>query len=227
MPRILAFTSGPQDWQALLADSQKHWKTGFSARTLAHSWEAADGFPDEVGLPFSQCTEPLLANLTPVLAVPEFKVPLPGGVRASQNDIFVLARSSSGPVSIMVEGKVNESFGPTLDEWRKEASPGKEERLDYLLHSLGLGTVPGGSVRYQLLHRAASAIITGEQYRAAAAVLLVHSFSQERVGWSDYQAFTHLFGVEAALGSVQRLGDASSVPLFGVWVVGNPSFLKS
>lgn len=227
MPRILAFTSGPQDWQALLADPVKHWKSGYSARTLAHSWEAADGFPSEVGLPFSQSTEPLLANLTPLLAVPEFKVPLPGGVRASQNDIFVLARSSSGPVSIMVEGKVNESFGPTLDEWRSEASPGKEERLSFLLRSLSLGTVPAGSVRYQLLHRAASAIITGEQYRAAAAVLIVHSFNQERAGWSDYQAFTRLFGVEAAVGSVQRLGSPSSVPLFSVWVVGNPLFLQS
>ena len=118
MPRILAFTSGPRDWQQLLADPIKHWKTGYSARTLAHSWEAADGFPSEVTTAFAQSAEPLLSNITPVLAVPEFKVPLPGGVRASQNDIFVLARSSSGPVAIMVEGKVNESFGPILDEWR-------------------------------------------------------------------------------------------------------------
>jgi len=227
MPRILAFTSGPQDWQALLADPVKHWKSGYSARTLAHSWEAVDGFPSEVALPFTQSTEPLLESLAPILAVPEFKVPLPGGVRASQNDIFVLARSSSGPVSIMVEGKANESFGPTLDEWRSEATPGKEERLSFLLRSLGLGTVLAGSIRYQLLHRAASAIITGEQYRATAAVLLVHSFSQVRAGWSDYQAFTRLFGVEATVGSVQRLGSSSSVPLFGVWVVGNPMYLES
>ncbi|PIU49778.1 MAG: hypothetical protein COS92_05010 [Desulfobacterales bacterium CG07_land_8_20_14_0_80_52_14] len=227
MPRILAFTSGPQDWQTLLAYPVRHWKSGYSARTLAHSWEAADGFPSEVALSFTQSTEPLLTNLTPLLAVPEFKVPLPGGARASQNDIFILARSSSGPVSIVVEGKVNESFGPTLDEWRSEASPGKEERLSFLLRSLGLGTVPAVSVRYQILHRAASAIIAGEQYRAAAAVLLVHSFSQQRAGWSDYRTFTRLFGVEAIVGSVQHLDSASSVPLFGVWVVGNPFFLQS
>lgn len=227
MPRILAFTSGPQDWQALLADPVKHWKTGYSARTLAHCWEAADGFPSEVAEPFARCSEPLLKNITPILAVPEFKVPLPGGVRASQNDIFVLARSSSGPVSIMVEGKVNESFGPTLDEWRNKASSGKVERLSFLLRTLGLATAPSGSVRYQLLHRAASAIITGEFYRATAGVLLIHSFSQERIGWPDYQAFTRLFGSEAEVGCVQRLGTNSSVPLFGVWVVGNPLFLQS
>lgn len=227
MSRILAFTSGPQDWQALLADPVKHWRSGYSARTLAHCWEASDGFPAEVGAPFAQSAEPLLADLTPLLAIPEFKVPLPGGQRASQNDLFVVARSVAGPVTIMVEGKVSESFGPTLEEWRREASVGKEERLRFLLRSLGLGMAPADTIRYQLLHRAASAIITGEQYRAAAAVLLVHSFSEARAGWPDYQAFTRLFGVDAAVGTIQRLGVASSIPLFGVWVVGNPSFLNS
>jgi hypothetical protein len=226
MPRILLFTSGPQDWQALLADPAKHWKSGYSARTLAHSWEAANGFPSEVGLPFQNLGPPL-ANLTPLLAIPEFKVPLPGGVRASQNDIFVLARSSSGPVTIMVEGKVNESFGPTLKEWTSDAPVGKEERLKFILRSLGLESEPDGGVRYQLLHRAASAIIVGEQYRAAAAVLVVHSFSGERTGWSDYQVFTRLFGVDAEISSVQQLGSASRIPLFGVWIVGNPAYLQS
>jgi len=227
MPRILSFTSGPNDWQTLLADPIKHWKTGYSARTLAHCWEAADGFPPEIAQAIRETTEPLLANLMPLLAVPEFKVPLPGGARASQNDLFVLGRSSSGPVSIMVEGKVKEPFGPTLDEWRQEESSGKKERLDFLRHTLSLGAMPAGTTRYQLLHRSASAIITGEQYHAAAAVLLVHSFSEELVGWTDYQGFTRLFGVEAELGSVQRLTSTSTVPLFGLWVVGNCSFLGS
>lgn len=227
MPRILSFTTGPKDWQALLADPMKHWRSGYSARTLAHCWEAADGFPPEVAQALSRNTDPLLADLTPILAVPEFKVPLPGGGHASQNDIFVLARSSSGPVSIMVEGKVTESFGPTLDEWRGDASSGKEERLSFLLRVLGLGAPPVGGIRYQLLHRAASAVITGEQYRAVAAVLLVHSFSEERVGWSDYQAFTRLFGVEAVHGQVQHLSNAAAVPLLGAWVVGNRAFLQS
>lgn len=227
MPRILSFTTGPEDWKTLLADPVKHWKSGFSARTLAHCWEASEGFPPEVALPFDQCDDPLLANINPLLAVPEFKVPLPGGVRSSQNDIFVLARSTVGPITIMVEGKVSESFDKTLEEWRRGASPGKEERLSFLVRKLGLDSPPLGTIRYQLLHRAASAIITGDQYRASAAVLLIHSFGEKRAGWSDYQAFTRLFGVEAALGSVQRLGGASSVPLFGLWVVDNCSYLQS
>ena len=122
MTRILHFTTGPASWQALLADPTKHWRTGYSARTLAHAWESADGFPPEVSIAFAKSEDPLLANLEPLLAVPEFKVSLPGGERASQNDVFVLARSSAGPVAIMVEGKVNESFGPTLEDWSDRKS---------------------------------------------------------------------------------------------------------
>jgi hypothetical protein len=227
MSRILAFTSGPEDWKALLADPEKHWQAGYSARTLAHCWEAADGFPPEVTEVFAQPADPLLADLRPVLAVPEFKVPLPGGERSSQNDVFVLARSAAGPVSIMVEGKVNESFGPTLGQWLNEASRGKRTRLHFLMRALGLAAEPAGAIRYQLLHRTASAVITGEQYRAAAAIVLIHSFSDRRIGWRDYQAFVRLFGVEAHPGSVQRLGTASTIPLFGVWVAGDCSFLRS
>jgi hypothetical protein len=195
---------------------------------LAHCWEAADGFPSEVLLALSQTSNPLLAGLVPLIAVPEFKVPLPGGTRPSQNDLFILGRSLAGPVSIMVEGKVRESFGPTLEEWLKDdPSPGKTRRLNFLTRALGLDQVPRGDIRYQLLHRAVSAMITGKQYRGVAAVLLIHSFSEERAGWSDYAAFTDLFGIRAAHGSVQRLGSASSIPLFGAWITGDCSFLKS
>lgn len=224
MKRILVSTSGPQDWQRLLADPEKHWKAGFSAHALAHCWEASNGFPEEVALPFAQCTHPLLQDLAMLQGIPEFKVPLPGGERPSQNDIFVLARSAVGLVSIMVEGKAMESFGPPLNEWYQNASPGKMERLSFILDTLGLSVLPHGKIRYQLLHRAASAIITGEQYHTTAAVLLVHSFSQERIGWDDYQEFTSLFGVEARIGCVQGLGTMSKVPFFGVWVVGNSRF---
>jgi hypothetical protein len=227
VPRILHFTAGPRDWQVLLADPQKHWRTGFSARTLAHCWEATEGLPPEVRAVFASSNEPLLAEFAPILAVPEFKVPLPGGDRASQNDLFVLGRSKAGPVSVMVEGKVSESFGPTLAEWRKDASAGKEERLSFLLRTVGLSSVPDGANRYQLFHRAASAVLEGERYRAVAAVMLVHSFSQERACWPDYQAFLQLFGVRAEVGAIQRLTGAQRVPLFAAWVLGDCKFLSS
>jgi hypothetical protein len=163
----------------------------------------------------------------PVLAVPEFKVPLPGGGRASQNDLFLLGRSRSGPVSVMVEGKVSESFGPTIAEWLVDASSQKQERLSFLLQTVGLRTKPNGTSRYQLFHRAASAILEGERYRAAAAVMLVHSFSRERACWPDYESFLRLFDVRAEANTIQRLAGAQSVPLFAAWVLGDCKFLSS
>jgi Domain of unknown function (DUF6946) len=227
MPRILLFTSKPDDWRAWLADPGGQWRRGYSARTLAYSWEASDGFPLEIATVLGQATDPLLANMSPILAVPEFKVPLPGGGRASQNDIFVLGRSYAGPVCIMVEVKVEESFGPTLGEWRPASSPGKSKRLGFLLHTLGITTVPGGDIRYQLLHRAALAILTGEQFHARASILLVHSFSGRKTGWRDYERFVRLFGRQAIADTVQRLSTACSIPLFAAWVTGDRSFLES
>lgn len=224
MPRILSFTKGPDDWKALLADPEKHWKTGFSARALAHCWESCEGFPPEVDGALAASDEPLLQSLTPLVAVPESKVPLPGGDRASQNDIFVLTRSAAGAVVIMVEGKVEESFGELLGDWLKDASDGKRERLRHLQSKIGLAAVPS-DVRYQLLHRAASAVITAEQFRAVAAVMLVHTFTRQDTGWADYQRFLKLFGVEAERRMVQRLGDKSPVPLFAAWVAGAAEFL--
>jgi len=226
MSRILTFTRGPEDWRPHLADPNRHWKTGYSARTLAHCWEAADGFPPEVANVANRAAEPLLAGLTPLVAIPEFKVPLPGGRRASQNDLFVLARSDLGPVSIMVEGKVDEPFGPTVDEWRSDASPGKEKRLAFLVETLGLRGRLRDRTRYPFLHRAVSAILTGEQFHAVAAIMLIHSFSRERTGWWDYGDFLEMCGVEARPDEMQRMGTATSVPLFSAWISGDCGFLE-
>jgi hypothetical protein len=225
MGAIFPFHARPADWQALLANPAKQWRTGFSARTLAHCWAEADGFPPEVARALAAPGTPLLAGLTPILGVPEFKVQLQGGDRASQNDIFVLARSHAGPVSIMVEGKVDEAFGPLLGDWLEDASPGKKNRLAFLLKKLGLAQQPDGTIRYQLLHRAASAVLAGEQYHAVAAVLVVHSFSRRQAGWDDFAAFAKLFGTTPEAGRLERLQGEQAIPLFAAWVPGNPRFL--
>lgn len=41
MRKTYAPTLGAQRWQTLLADFLKHWRTSYSARALAHYWEAA------------------------------------------------------------------------------------------------------------------------------------------------------------------------------------------
>ena len=104
MSRIFVPSNGPGDWRCLLADPKTQWERKYSARTLAHCWEDREGFPEEVRAVLSQ--EPALAGAEPLLIFPEWKVSLPGGSRPSQNDVWVLARSGAGLVSMTVEGKV-------------------------------------------------------------------------------------------------------------------------
>ena len=221
MSRIYIPTTSAEQWAQFLAEPVKHWRQGYSARTLAYSWQEAVGFPNEVG--------PVLASQFPsielLLALPEHKVPLPGGFRPSQNDIWVLARSESNLISIAVEGKVSEPFGPTIQEWQAEYSPGKAERLMYLLSLLNLSSVPD-TTRYQLLHRTASAIIEAQRFNGAHAVMLVHSFSQSSEWFQDYAAFVSLMGGSATENSVVSVGSRSGISLHLAWVCGNARYLS-
>ena len=165
MAQILVPTQSYEDWRRLLARPDRHWKAGFSAMTLARSWEEARGFPAEVDAILRSSRQSELEGLEPLLIVPEYQIPLPGGTRASQTDVFVLGRAATGLVTIAVEGKVDEAFGPTVSERRTDNSEGVEIRLKFLLQCLGLSEIPG-SIRYQLLHRTASAVIAAQQFFA-------------------------------------------------------------
>jgi hypothetical protein len=54
----------------------------------ANCWQEAGGFPECVKKVFSASDIKLFQTAKLLLAFPEYKVPLPGGVRASQNDPF-------------------------------------------------------------------------------------------------------------------------------------------
>jgi hypothetical protein len=179
MTRIYIPSAGPDSWQQFLAEPEKQWKTGYSAKSLAYSWEEADGFPKEIGDALTDSDIEALNGMTPLLVVPEHKVPLPGGRTESQNDVFVLGSTPSGLVSICIEGKVNESFGEPVSKWGPDSSPGKQKRFQYLTETLGLEDADLSNIYYQLLHRTASAIIEAKRFHASTAVMLVHSFSEE------------------------------------------------
>ncbi|UZP66042.1 hypothetical protein N1030_10450 [Desulfovibrio mangrovi] len=215
---IFVPTTGPDDWRQLLAEPDKQWKTGCSAKELAYCWEMAEGFPAEVEAVLR--SQPEFASLEILFAVPEYKVFLPGGARPSQNDIFVLARNSGGLVVIMVEGKVSEPFGPTLGDWLAETTSGKVKRLSYLRSVLRIRGEISEKMRYQLLHRTASALIVAERFCAKNAVMLVHSFSAESAWFDDYAAFLELYGVTAKTGVLHNVLDESVPNLFCGWVKG-------
>ena len=134
MNKIYLPTVGPQDWQKLLADPEKQWRTGYSARTIAYAWEAAKGhFPPKVERIFPEAGDERVGNLEILREFPEWKVYLPPAGHTSQNDLFVLANGEQGLVTIMVEGKVAEPFGETLESWLNSPTPGKLKRLAFIL----------------------------------------------------------------------------------------------
>ena len=228
MRRIFIPAEQPDDWQHFLAEPERQWKTGYSARTLAHCWHAADGFPDEISRVFAASPVATLQNVEPLLILPEYKVSLKGRGPDSQNDIFVLAKAGDGTlISIMVEGKVEESFGVPLGKW-KSANQGftdnKRERLNDLQEQLGLNAVPD-EIYYQLLHRAASAMIQARQFSARHALVLVHSFSATASWFNEYARFVSLFDVVAEKDTIHHLNTVDEVDLYATWVTGNPRFL--
>jgi hypothetical protein len=218
MSRFFVFPDSPDGWKEGLA-SPTHWRPGYSAHSLAHTWHSHDGFPPSVAAAFAMSP---LGALEFVVGIPEYKVALPGGRTASQTDLFVLARTSAGrKVAIAVEGKVEEAFGDsTIEEWRNEASQGKQERITHLLRVLEL---PDDEsilrLRYQLFHRTASALIEAERLNAPVAVMLVHSFSPIRRWRDDYEAFASAFGADAGSGDgLVRCAERFGRELYLGWV---------
>jgi hypothetical protein len=219
---ILIPSKTAEDWRQFLAD-EGHWRTGYSARSLAHCWHDAAGFP--VSVTQALATAPVLADAEILLAIPEHQVPLPGGARPSQTDLWVLARTRTGLTSIAVEGKVSEPFGPTVGEWLANASEGKRRRLAYLRDLLNLPDPVPPNLRYQLLHRTASALIEARRFFAAHAVMLVHSFSQSDEWFADFAQFTEALGASAAKGKMVPVPDRAEPTLHLAWVRGELQYL--
>jgi hypothetical protein len=216
---ILLPSSGPEAWRSLLADPETHWRKGYSARTLALCWEAAGGaFPPEIAALLPGGTQPLVI-------MPEWKTPLPGGRRESQSDVFVLASHAGGTIAITVEGKVNESFDALTTDWLGAATPGKAERLAFLCSALGLPHATALGLRYQLLHRTAAAVIEARRFGAGAAAMIVHSFSQDARWLEDFEAFARALGADAGLGRSGQARLPDGLPLTLAWAKGEARFL--
>ena len=190
-------TSGPDDWKSFLAEPDKQWKPGYSAHSLAHCWESAGDLPAAVRTVFEKSKR--FRGFELLLAIPEVQVALPGGRRPSQTDLWLLGSVSDGLVSVAVEGKVSEPFGQTIETWQIDASPGKAERLSYLLDMLHMKSPASEEIRYQLLHRTVSALLLAQRFHARHAVMLVHSFSPSDDGIEDYRAFATALGSSGPL----------------------------
>lgn len=214
---ILMPSDGAAGWKRFLAQPDLHWKAGRSASAMAHSWEQSRGWPPAI----AALIEPQFAGSEPLLVIPEWKTPLPGGERSSQSDAFVLARHAGGLLAMTIEGKVHESFGSTVADRRRDASAGAAARLDWLCERLGLGDCPG-DVHYQLLHRSASALIEAERFDAGAAAMIVHSFAADRRWHDAFARFVALLGGDPDAPGLMPVRVPGAVPLWLGWASDVP-----
>ncbi|MGG1396898.1 hypothetical protein ABE288_03475 [Bacillus salipaludis] len=214
-------TQGPESWKAFLADPIKQWKKGYSAYELAHCWEVANNLPCCVDKVFKHSEFTLFHNVEVLFGFPEYKVPLPGGNSRSQNDLYVLAKADNELLPIMVEGKVSEPFGETVEIWlSKNPSEGKRKRLEFLLNLLGLHEDCVHNIRYQLLHRAASAVLEARNLNTHHSLMLVHSFSETGKWYEDYANFVRLFHLSPKRDGIVGPVELNEVNLYFGWVTG-------
>jgi len=218
MKRIFTPTRNGGDWKRLLAKPDLHWQQGRSAMTLAASWE--DSHPR---LPSEVASAVAALGIRPdyLAAFPEWQVALPGGATASQTDLLVIAPAEHGLAVIAIEGKVDEALGPTLAEKRKNASEGVIERLAFLHRTLALTSPAPDALRYQLLHRTASALLVAQEFHAELAVMLVHSFSPTGMWYEDFNSFAMHLGVNAPKGSAVLVPGLAKPRLAVGWVAGD------
>src|SRR5208282_882738 len=189
MRRVFVPTSSGSDWQRLLAKPDLHWKRGASAMTAAACWEDAAGrLPAEITALLQSSGEKSLLGQRLLIALPEWEVPLEGGETSSHTDVLAICRNESGLCVIAVEAKVHEDFGPLIGQKRKNASPGQVERLESLRKLFDVQHFED-NVRYQLLHRTASALLTARDFHATAAVMLVHGFQGPATSRKDFETF--------------------------------------
>jgi hypothetical protein len=222
MKRIFVPTQSGSDWQRLLAKPTLHWKVGRSAMCAAAAWEdAGDKLPLEIANALDAVGVPELQSLQLLAAIPEWGVPLPGGDRASFTDVLALTRNDEGLCIVGVEAKVDEDFGPLIREKQNGASAGQLERLKYLQDLLGCKF--DGTVRYQLLHRTASALLTARDFHAQTAVMLIHSFGRADLR-KDFDAFCAALKAKKLTADVYGHARSARPKLYLAWVDGDRRF---
>ena len=224
MKRIFIPTRDGADWQHLLAKPTMHWKKGASAMTAAACWEDAhEGLPNEIGQLLSKSGVPALQGLSLLAAMPEWEVKLPGGETTSNTDILALCRNELGLGVLAVEAKVLEDFGPLVGEKRISASENQQIRLDFL-HRLLKVEHFDDAIRYQLLHRTASALLTAIDFHAATAVMLVHAFDTPADRKIDFTAFCQAMGASEVAPDLFMVPGFSTPSLYLAWCDGNNEY---
>ena len=157
-----------------------------------------------------------------MFALAEHPVTVPGRGGPSKCDVWALLKGANGLVSLAIEGKAGEPFDKTIEDWLgAEPTANRKARLDGLCTLLGLTTPPPVTLRFQLFHRTAAALIEAERIGATQAVMCVQSFGDKPgdkpIGFTDFAAFVSLFGASAVRNGLVLAGNIGGVTLYLGW----------
>jgi len=200
----------PTDVIKFLGRKEKHWNKERSAYQAAQSWFLSNGLPPSIQIILK--SDPEFDGSTLQKAIFENKTSLDSYGRESQTDILAILKTNKGSAVLGVEAKVDESFGPLVQEWN-DYGTGNLRRLVGLLDKLKFKSTVIGSLRYQLFHRAVATLIEAEKVHAHEAALVVQSFDKGRAGFDDFVAFADAFGTPilapGQLSIPKRVGDVT------------------
>jgi hypothetical protein len=106
-----------------------------------------------------------------------------------------------------------------VSDWL-DGSTNKKARLEALCKTINLTLAQSRPLRYQLLHRACSAIYEAQRYKTNIAAIAVHSFCPKQSGFSDFQAFLGVLGEKGEItpGAVVGPFNLAGVSFYAAWV---------
>jgi len=219
IPRVHVPITRPEDVIPHLG-SPTHWQPGRSAKSVADLWFASNSIPASVAAVLK--SDPVFCDATLLDAFLERSVDLGDGERPSQTDLMAIVSLSDRIGILAIEAKVDEPFGPTVAEWLAQPTGSSEARLNrlkILCDLLELDPANVGNVRYQLIHRTASAIFEARRYRSTEAAMLVQSFCAKRSWFDDFSKFVAAMGMgEATLNGISGIKVCGGVSLRIGWV---------
>lgn len=194
---------------------KKNYKLGYSAFECCQSWKSiSNQLPEPLSRILSKSGIEVFRDIKPLWVIAEHPVFLDSLKTPSRNDIMAFCENAADEkIAIAVEAKCREPFAERVNKWitlpdapilprqgklfpdTMQPVPRKVRRLQFLNMVLGIEIQPDSHLRYQLLHRTASAIIEGRNLSARAAVMVVQAFTASVENFFDFSDFCDTLGL--------------------------------
>jgi hypothetical protein len=235
----------PREIVPRLGKGELHWKQGRSAYELSTKWMQAGGIPPAVNAVLQ--TVPEWQPVELLEGIFERETNLPGRGRPSQTDLLAIVRLQAGNATLAVEGKVDEPFGPLVDDWlagrlvadapaterrNDDGGANRRKRLAGLCETLCVDPSTVGNLHYQLFHRTCAALYEALRFGYGRAAMLVHSFApapaapSTPAGFAEFQTFAQGIGMPVVSpNTISSAKVCNGIEMRLAWVSDRPTVM--